>query len=102
MMDWVFQDWTRYFLDHWSNFCHLKVLSFHNTKGDMITNTTDATNPDVLLPVQDGNVNDCCKQGFKFVRVQLRLDFSSLAIASVTTHSCILLEEYCIELSQVA
>ena len=81
-------------MDHWFDFRHLKVLSFHDTKGDMLTNTTDATNPAVLLPVQDGPVNDCRKQGDKFVRVQLRLDFSSLAIASVTTHSCILLEEY--------
>jgi hypothetical protein len=66
----------------------------------MITNTTHATNSSVLLPVQDGPVNDCRKLGVKFVRVQLRLDFSSLAIASVTTHSCILLEEYYIELPQ--
>ena len=99
-MDGVLQEWTRYFYDHWFEFCHLKVLSFHDTKGDMITNTKDATNPAVLLPVQDGPVNDCHKQGVKFVCVQLRLDFSSLAIASVTTHSCILLEEYYIELPQ--
>ena len=66
----------------------------------MITNTTDATHPVVLLPVQDGNINDSRKQGVKCVCVQLRLDFSSLAIASVTTHSCILLEEYYIELPQ--
>ena len=96
-MDGVLQEWTRYFHDHWSDFRHLKVLSFHDTKGEMITNTTDATNPAVLLPVQDGPVNDCRKQGVKFFRVQLCLDFSSLAIASVTTHSCILLEEYYIE-----
>ena len=66
----------------------------------MITNTTNATNPAVLLPVQDGNVDDCRKQGVKFVCVQLRLDFSSMAIFSVTSHSCILLEEYYIELPQ--
>ena len=28
-MDGVIQDWTRHFQDHWSDFCHLKVLSFH-------------------------------------------------------------------------
>jgi hypothetical protein len=55
----------------------------------------------MLLPVQDGPVNDCRKQGVKFVCVQLRLDFSSLAIASVATHSFILLEEYYIELPQM-
>jgi hypothetical protein len=99
-MDGVLQEWTRYFQDHWSGFRHLKVLSFHDTKGDMMTNTTDPTNPAVLLPVQDGNVNDCRKQGVKCVRVQLRLDFSSLANAGITSHSCILLEEYYIELPQ--
>ena len=65
-----------------------------------MTNTTNPTNPAILLPVQDGNANDCRKQGVKFVRVQLRLDFSSLANAGVTSHSCILLEEYYIELPQ--
>jgi len=99
-MDGVLQEWTRYFQDHWAGFRHLKVLSFHDTKGDMMSNTTNATDPARLLPVQDGNVADCCKQGVKFVRVQLRLDLSSLAIASVATHSFILLEEYYIELPQ--
>jgi hypothetical protein len=99
-MDGVLQEWTRYFQYHWSDFRHLKVLSFHDTKGDMMSNTTNATDPARLLPVQDGNVADCCKQGVKFVHVQLRLDFLSLAIASVATHSFILLEEYYIEFPQ--
>jgi hypothetical protein len=34
-MDGVLQEWTRYFQDHWSDFRHLKILSFHDTKGDM-------------------------------------------------------------------
>jgi hypothetical protein len=99
-MDGVIQDWTRYFQDHWSDFRHLRVLSFHDTKGDMMTNNTDPTNPAILLPVQDGNANDQRKQGVKFDRVQLRLDFSSLANAGVTNNVCILLEEYYIELPQ--
>ncbi len=53
-MDGVLHEWTRYFSDHWFEFCHLKVLSFHDTKGDIITNTTNATDPARLLPVQDG------------------------------------------------
>jgi hypothetical protein len=60
-MDGVLQEWTRYFQDHWAGFRHLKVLSFHDTKGDMMSNTTNATDPARLLPVQDGNVADCCK-----------------------------------------
>ncbi len=31
-MDGVIQDWTRYFQDNWFNFCHLRILSFHDTK----------------------------------------------------------------------
>jgi len=91
-MDGVIQDWTRHFQDNWSNFRHLKVLSYYDTKGDMMTDTTALTDPTILLPVQDGNVADSRKQGVNFVRVQLRLDFSSLANASVTTNSCILSE----------
>ncbi len=99
-MDGVIQDWTRYLQDNWFNFRHLKILSFHDTKVDMMTNTTNPTDPTRLFSVQDGNVNDCHKQGVKFVCLQLCLDFSSLAIASVMTNYCILLEEYYIELPQ--
>ena len=49
--DGVIQDWTRNFQDHWFDFCHLKILSFHDTKGDMMTNTTNPTDPTRLLPV---------------------------------------------------
>jgi hypothetical protein len=66
----------------------------------MMFNTTNVMDPARLFPVQDGNVADCRKQGVKFVCMQLRLDFSSLAIASVETHSFILLEEYYIKLPQ--
>jgi hypothetical protein len=99
-MDGVIQDWTRHFQDNWCEFCHLTVLSFHDIKGDMMTNTTDPANPAVLLPVQDGNVNNCRKQGVKFVCVHPHLDFSSLANAGVTSHLCILMEDYYIELPQ--
>jgi hypothetical protein len=97
-MDGVIHDWLRHYQDGWYNFRCLKVLSFHDVKGDIITNTTAPANPTILLPVQDGNIADCRKQNVKFVRVQLRLDFSTLANAGVTTHLCTLLEEYYIEL----
>ena len=66
----------------------------------MITNTTSPTDPTILLPAQDGNAANQRKQGVKFVRVQLHLDFSPLANAGVTTNPCTLLEEYYIELPQ--
>ncbi len=58
-MDGVLQEWTRYFQDHWYDFRYLKILSFHDTKGDMMSNTTSKTEPARLLPVQDGNVANC-------------------------------------------
>ena len=101
-MDGVIQDWTRHFQDCWYNFWHLRVLSFHDTKGDMITNTTSTTDLTILLPAQDqdGSAADQRKQGVKIVCMQLRLDFYPLANTGVTTHYCNLLEEYYIELPQ--
>ena len=66
----------------------------------MITYTTSTNDPTILLPVQEGNANNCHKQGVKFACVQLRLDFSLLVNAGVTTHLCTLLEEYYIEFLQ--
>ena len=66
----------------------------------MITNTTSTNDPTVLLPAKNDNAADQRKQGVKFVCMQLRIDFSSLANAGVTTNSCTLLEEYYIELPQ--
>jgi len=66
----------------------------------MMTNTTNINNATILLPVKDGDVNDCRKQDGKFVWVQLRLNFSYLANAGVTSHSCILQQVYYIELPQ--
>ncbi len=65
-----------------------------------MSDTTSKTDPARLLPVQDGNMADCRKQGVKFVRVQLRLDFSTFAIASIPSQSFVLLEEYYIKLLQ--
>ena len=89
-MDGVIHGWLRHFQDSWYDFQYLKVLSFHDIKGDIMTNTTDQNDPTILLPVQDGNVANFRKQSVKFVQVQLRLDFSPLAKAGVTTHLCTL------------
>ena len=31
MVDGVVNDWLRFFYDHWCDFCHLTILSFHTT-----------------------------------------------------------------------
>jgi hypothetical protein len=51
MVDGVVNDWLRFFCDHWCDFRHLTILSFHTTTGDVIEDSTTAADPDVLLPV---------------------------------------------------
>ena len=76
-VDGVIQDWLCHFYDHWSNFSHLSILSFHNTKGTQAVDTTNPANMAILLPVVDGAVTDCCKN-VKFVRVHLSISFLDL------------------------
>ncbi len=53
----------------------------------------------VLLPVQDGQVSDCCKKQIQFVRVQLNLDFASLVTLDPPGITALHVEYY-IELPQ--
>jgi hypothetical protein len=78
-------DWFCLFYDSWFDFSKLTILSFHNVKGDIVPDTTDAGDPAILLPVQDGVLANCRKKIVKFVRVQLMLDFSPLV--NVTTQA---------------
>ena len=64
-MDGAIHDWIRDYQDSWNDFESLKVLSFHNVKGDIITNTTAIADATILLPVQDGNIADCRNQHVK-------------------------------------
>ena len=47
----VTNDWLRYFYDRWCDFQAVQILSFHNFKGDEVTDSTDAA--DQLLPFPD-------------------------------------------------
>jgi len=73
-------------------------LSFHNFKGDKVTDSTDAADPTKLLPVVDGAL-PTCRKNVKFVRVQLSVNFVNLvkAVNPGPTTLCI---EYFIELPQ--
>ena len=62
----ILSNWRRYFLERWMDFGHLTILSFHNSKGDRMDNTTTANNAQVLLPVINGNLGDCQKQDVSF------------------------------------
>jgi len=78
IVDSLLFDWRSRFDDHWGDFAHLTIQSFHNSAGTKINNTTIAGNPNILLPVQNGAVVNCRKEDVRFVRVLCSLDFASL------------------------
>jgi hypothetical protein len=93
-------DWFCFFYNSWFDFSRLTILSFHNVKGNIVPNMTEAGNPTILLLVQDGLLVDCCKKDVKFVRVQLMLDYSPLVNVTTQAGLSILQAEYYIELPQ--
>jgi hypothetical protein len=95
-------DWERKLSKNWSNFQHLRILSWHDEKGTRINNTTIPGASSILLPVQDGNVAGCRSPGVKFVRIQLELDFVDLTIATAhpAPHNVVLRGEYYLQLPQ--
>jgi hypothetical protein len=80
-LDGVVNDWLRFFNNHWCDFRHLTILSFHTTTGDVIKDLTTAADPDVLPPVQDRNIAQCWRPNIKFVRVQISLNFALLVMS---------------------
>ncbi len=86
----ILSDWRRYFLEHWMDFGNLTILSFHNSRGNWMDNTTTANDAQVLLPVINGNLGDCRKQDVRFVRVQCTLDFTPLIMVDPYPVSSIL------------
>ena len=101
MVDGTINNCFRFFYDSWFDFSMLTILSFHNAKGDIMTTTTDATDPSVLLPVVNGPLANCRKKDVKFVRVQLTVDFASL-VNVTTPGATVLRTEYYIELPQTS
>ncbi len=86
-------DWERRLTKNWFNFAYLTIISWHNAQGGLINNTTDADNPSVLLPVQNGVAALCRVEGVTFVQVSLRLDFSNLCTITPAS-SCVLHGSY--------
>jgi hypothetical protein len=99
MVNGTINDWFCFFYDSWFDFSKLTILSFHNVKGDIINDTTKAADPAILLPVQDGNLVNCCKKDVKFVRVQLTIDYSTFVNVN-SAGPTILQADYYIELPQ--
>ena len=77
MVKGVINDWLWYFHDRWCDFHQLLILSFHNTKRNEVTDSTDATDSSILLPVVDGALNTC-RKNVKIFRVQLSVNFIDL------------------------
>ena len=94
----IITHWLRYFYDRWCDFTQLQILSFHNTKGDEVNDTTDATDSSILLPVIDG-AYVTCRKNVKFVRVQLSVNFIDLVTID-NPGPTTLRSEYFIELPQ--
>jgi hypothetical protein len=99
-VDGIVNDWLQFLNNHWCDFCHLTILSFHTTTGDVIEDSTTAADPDVLLPIQDGNIAQCRRPNIKFVQVQISLDFASLVNVAEPTGPTTLRLEYYLELPQ--
>jgi hypothetical protein len=66
----------RHFHDHWRDFRNLTILSWHDSTGAIMVNTTTAVDSSILLPVQNGVLAACRQQDVRFVRVQVSIDYS--------------------------
>jgi hypothetical protein len=99
--DGTINDWFQIFFDSWFDFTKLTILSFHNLKGDIILDTTDAADPAVLLPVVNGPLNTCRKANVKYIRVQITINFPTLVNVNPSglTRMC---AEYYIKLPQTS
>jgi hypothetical protein len=100
-VDRVVNDWLRFFHDHWHDFSCLTILSFHSINGDVNEDTMTAQDSNILLPVQDGNVANCCWQKIKFVQVQLSINFVLLINVPNQVGPMTLRTVYHLELPQI-
>jgi hypothetical protein len=82
--DGLMYDWKSVLDEGWYNPALLQILSFHNSAGLEIINTTTNTDASILLPVVDGNLANCRKSDVCFVRVQITLDYATLFAAGHT------------------
>jgi hypothetical protein len=72
-IDGLVYDFTQVYKDSWFDPANLQILSFHDSTGMRINNTTIAGDPTVLLPIINGVLANCRQQDVRFVRVQVSL-----------------------------
>jgi hypothetical protein len=92
--------WRQYFQEQWMDFTHLAILSFHQSNGNRIDDTTVAGSPEVLLPIIDGSAAACRKPDIKFVRVRCTINFAGLVSVNPYPVHPILRVDYYIKLPQ--
>ncbi len=73
-------DWKNAFDTCWFDFANLAILSFHNSSGAIIANTTTAGNPSMLLPIINGNLANCCQGDIRFIHVNCTVNFVGLIL----------------------
>jgi hypothetical protein len=71
-------DFTQVYKEGWYDPANLQILSFHNSTGTCINNTTVAGDPTILLPIINGPLAACRQQDVRFLHVQVSLDFAHL------------------------
>ena len=76
----ILADWEQRLNRHWADFTNLTILSWHSAAGTPIKDTVIDADASILKPVQNGAAADCRLAGVKFVRIQLELDYSDLAV----------------------
>jgi hypothetical protein len=77
-IDGLVYNYTQIYKEGWFNPANLQILSFHDSTGMQINNTTIVRNPAFLLPVVNGPVADCHQKDVCYVCVQLSLNFAGL------------------------
>jgi hypothetical protein len=80
IVDGLMFDWKNAFNTRWFNFANLAILSFHDSSGAIIANTTTAGNPSMLLPVISGNLANCHQGDVRFIRVNCTVNFDGLIL----------------------
>ena len=89
-------DFLHRFSTVWCDFSKLTVVSFHDSVGEHIPDTTTVADPAILLPVQNGAVITCRALDVRFVYVRADIDYSDKIASGV----CTFRTEYFIELPQ--
>ena len=84
IVDGMMFDWRSLFDSAWYNFCNLAIVTFHDFAGTEIKSTTNAGDPAILVPVQNGPKAACYQKDVHFVRVTCLVNFSGLSPSQIT------------------